>query len=39
MRFFILAVVSVSITAAVTATFAGSALGYAVFLGSGYSPV
>jgi hypothetical protein len=35
MRFFILAVVSVSITAAVTATFAGSALGYAVFLGSG----
>ena len=34
-RFLILAVVGVFITAAVTTTFAGSALGYAVFLGSG----
>jgi len=33
--FFILAFVAVCITAAVTAAFAGSALGYAVFLGSG----
>jgi len=33
--FFILAVVGVCITASATATFAGSALGYAVFLGSG----
>ena len=35
MRFFILGVVGVFVTAAVTATLAGSALGYAVFLGSG----
>jgi hypothetical protein len=33
--FFVLTLVAVCITAAATATFAGSALGYAVFLGSG----
>jgi hypothetical protein len=33
--FFVLTVVAVCITAAATAAFAGSALGYAVFLGSG----
>lgn len=33
--FFILASVGVCVSAAVTAMFAGSALGYAVFLGSG----